>query len=216
MKRIAIIQARMSSTRLPGKVLKKVKGKSLITRMIERVQLAEKVDGIVVATSEKPEDDAIVAEVEGVLVFRGSLDDVLSRFQGAAEGADVVIRLTADCPLIDPKVIDQAIGMYESGHYEYVTNALERTYPKGMDVEVFSKKLLDEIAEKADDPYEREHVTPYLYQGKRETRIGHLKQKQNDSDLRITVDTPEDFALVKKLIGLEVDGLEEIVACLRG
>jgi spore coat polysaccharide biosynthesis protein SpsF len=218
MKRVAIIQARMSSTRLPGKVLKEVEGKPLLLWMLERVKGAKRVDEIVVATSTNPEDDSIVAAVQGVALFRGSLDDVLSRFQGAAEvtEADVVIRLTADCPLIDPRVIDEAIALYETGKYEYVTNGLERTYPKGMDVEVFSRKCLDEMGEKADDPYEREHVTPYLYQGKRKTKIGHLKQKEDDSDLRVTVDTPEDFIVVKSVIeSLGSPGLEEIVSYLR-
>jgi len=194
----------MGSTRLPGKVLKEVLGRPLLAYMIERVKQAKKVDEIIVATTHLAQDQPIIdlCNELNIPTFRGENQDVLSRFLEVADRHDlnVVIRLTADCPLIDPQVIDAAISLFEEGGVDYVTNALERTYPKGMDVEVFSREALEIMKEKAKDPYEKEHVTPYLYQGKEIFRHRHLKREEDRSSLRLTVDTLDDFTFVKHII----------------
>lgn len=199
---LAILQARMSSTRLPGKVLKPMLGRPLMGRQIDRIRRSTRVDRLVVATSDQIADDPVAAfcASEGVACFRGSLDDVLGRFHGAAIAfgpADHVVRLTADCPLIDWTVIDAAIDLHLRTGADCSGNVIERTYPDGLDVEVMTAATLARAAREAVDKYEREHVTPYIYRHPELFRLAHLTQAPNLAELRWTVDNPADFAMVE-------------------
>ncbi|NEO63206.1 MAG: NTP transferase domain-containing protein, partial [Moorea sp. SIO4G2] len=163
MKLVIIVQARMTSTRLPGKVLKQVLGKPLLDYQIERLRRVKLADEIVIATTINQTDEPIVELCNSISIpyFRGSEEDVLARYYGAAveHQADVVVRVTSDCPLIDPQVIDQVIQFYldHQGEYDYVSNSLQRTYPRGMDTEVFSFAALDEAFHEASAQPDREH-----------------------------------------------------------
>ncbi len=206
MKKVAIIQARMTSTRLPGKVLKEVLGKPLLAYQIERVKRSKLVDEIVIATTINETDIPIVnlCDKLGIKYYRGSEEDVLSRYYEAAviAKADIIIRLTSDCPVIDPYVIDQVINYYliSNNNYDYVSNSLVRTFPRGMDTEVFSFEALVNAYYNAKKKYEREHVTPYIYQNTDKFQIANVENKSNESKYRWTVDTEEDFLLIKKII----------------
>jgi spore coat polysaccharide biosynthesis protein SpsF len=201
---LAILQARMSSTRLPGKVMKPLLGEPMIGRQIERVARSRRIDRLAVATSVEPGDDPLAAYCEalGVGVFRGPLDDVLSRFMGAAEAfgpADHIVRLTADCPLADPDVIDACIDLHLAAGADYTTNGQQRTYPTGLDVEALPMAALATAAREASDAYDREHVTPYLYRRPERFKLAHLTQDTDTSRLRWTVDHPEDFDFVERV-----------------
>lgn len=202
----AIIQARMGSTRLPGKVLKKVLGKTLLEYQLERVQRASTIDETVVATTDNEKDNPIAELCErlSVPVYRGSEEDVLSRYYEAATlyHADVVVRLTSDCPLIDPEVIDKVTGTFltNSDQYDYVSNTLQRTYPRGLDTEVLPFRVLEEAFHSADKKPYREHVTLYVYQHPEKYRLFNYGNHTNESEYRWTVDTEEDFELIKKIL----------------
>jgi spore coat polysaccharide biosynthesis protein SpsF len=204
---VAIIQARMGSTRLPGKILKEVSGKTLLYYLIERLRQSERIDQVVIATTTHTKDDVLVKLCNewDIPVFRGSEEDVLERYYQAAQenNAQCVVRVTSDCPLIDPDIIDQTIALYleNLSEYDYTSNSRIQTFPRGMDVEVFSFDALSQAYNHAKKPYQREHVTPYLYDEPGKFRLGNLKNSAgNTSDIRLTVDTPEDFALVKKIL----------------
>ncbi len=213
---VAIIQARMTSSRLPGKVLAELRGRPMIEQMIARVRRARTLDGLWVATTNKPTDDPLVALCGrlGVPTHRGDELDVLARFLGAARAsdADIVIRLTADCPMSDPDLIDEIVGEYAKGDADYVSNVLVRTYPDGLDVEVFSRAALEEANEMALEPFHREHVTPWLQTGFRPglpTGRFRLRHVVNDIDLgvmRWTVDDAEDLDLLRILFKALPDG----------
>ena len=220
-----IIQARFASTRLPGKVLKKVLGKTLLEHLLERVKRSRLADKIIVATTERPEDKKIVAvaKAAGVLAFQGSEQDVLDRYYQAAKEyhADTMVRITGDCPLIDPKVIDQIIGFYTKNkdRFDYVSNVHPPTYPDGLDVEVCSFQTLERVWKEATLPSEREHVTPYIYTHPKTFRVGNVQYKTDISHLRLTVDTEEDLAVVKNILSAlskaqSSDSLEEILTLL--
>ncbi|RDY23314.1 acylneuraminate cytidylyltransferase [Romboutsia maritimum] len=202
---VAIIQARVGSTRLPRKVLKNIKGKTILAHVVERVKQSKYIDEIVIATSDLDKDDDIVKEVNkiGVLYFRGNELDVLSRYYGAAKSrrADVIVRITSDCPLIDPNIIDNLVKYYLENSYDIVTNAVadlsKRTYPRGLDTEVFSFKMLRLANENANKTYQREHVTPYIYE--HAENIYYYLNKFDYSKYRWTVDTKEDYILIKKI-----------------
>ncbi|WP_017726250.1 cytidylyltransferase domain-containing protein [Halalkalibacterium ligniniphilum] len=205
MKVVAIIQARMGSTRLPGKVLKAVMGKPLLAYQLDRLLKAESVDEIVIATTNQKADDPIVAfcKEKGIPYYRGSEMDVLSRYYEAAKKyqADAIVRMTSDCPIIDPSVVEEVIAVYKTGVYEYVSNTLERSFPRGMDTEIFSMAILKKAYDEADQPFEREHVTPYFYLHQSLFKLGNVCCKHGDmSEHRWTVDTEEDFALIKTII----------------
>lgn len=193
--RVGIIsQARMSSSRLPGKILRQVDGRPLIQWHLDRLKSANA--EVMIATTTNGLDDLVEeqAEIAGVSVFRGSEHDVLARFAGAAEIAeyDAVVRVTSDCPLIPADVINSAVRIYRSLDDEraYVTNCLERTYPRGFDCEVFSSALLQEAHKNATQQSQREHVTPYFYDGSSQTNVHHLKRDQDGAErFRLTVDT---------------------------
>lgn len=206
MNRVGVItQARMTSTRLPGKILLKAGGRSLLAHHIGRLLHAGL--PVYVATTTNETDDQVVTAAQdlGVPVFRGSESDVLDRFTRAADlfGLDTVARVTSDCPLIDGHLVRKGIEAYldASDPDAYVSNTIERTYPRGLDFEVFSAHALNEACAKADLPAEREHVTPYLYTN----RSGRTKTRQitrggDASRLRITVDTEDDYELIRRLI----------------
>lgn len=195
---VAVIQARMSSSRLPGKILKPLAGKPALLQLIDRARAVSRIDEVVLATSDDASDDVVAdaARGWGVRTVRGSLLDVLGRFQAAAEAAraDVVIRLTGDCPMHDPAVIAQAIDTHlSSGVVDYVSNAEERSFPDGHDVEVFSMAALSEAARAAQSVFEREHVTPWLRRHKVKRSI---VQHEDLSQLCWTLDTPDDYAFM--------------------
>ena len=201
---VAILQARMSSTRLPGKVLMPVAGRPMIERQLERLRRCATLSRIVVATSLDPTDDGLADHLRGmgVDVFRGSLTDVLDRYVGAALAYDVgedLVRLTADCPLADPGVIDDCVELRARLGVDYCSNGRRRTYPHGLDVEAFTLDALLIAGREATDPYDREHVTPFIYRHPERFSIGELAQAREDGHLRWTVDTPEDFAFVERV-----------------
>jgi len=200
---LIIVQARMTSTRLPGKVLLPLAGEPMLTRLLERLRRVLRAHGIVIATTTNATDDAIAALCvqQGVPCHRGSEHDVLSRYADAArlQGADVVVRITSDCPLIDPELIDQVIAAYQEGDSDYVSNMLLPTWPYGMAVEVFSAAALDQAHAEATQPADREHVTPFLYAHPERYRLRNVTSPVNLSQHRWTVDTPEDYELVSRL-----------------
>lgn len=200
---LAILQARTSSSRLPGKVLRPILGEPMLARHIERLRRSRKIDPLVIATSSEPSDDPLaeLCAQMGVHCHRGSLNDVLDRFYQAAKPLqpDHLLRLTGDCPLADPDVIDACIEFHLAGGYDYTTNALQPTFPDGLDVEVFRFKCLEEAWAEASLPSEREHVTPFIYRRPERFRIGHYRQERDLSWLRWTVDQPEDFQVVEAI-----------------
>lgn len=206
MKVAAIIQARMGSTRLPGKVLKKVLGKTLLEYQIERVKRAKTIDEIIIATTTKESDDPIVQLCQQLSIpyYRGSEEDVLSRYyEAAAEfNVDVIVRLTSDCPIIDPNVIDKVIKHYleNKDQYDYVSNSLTRTYPRGLDTEVMSYEVLKKAHEEAKDWVYREHVTAYIYHHPNQFKLCNVLNEKGESNHRWTVDTEEDFLLIKNVL----------------
>jgi spore coat polysaccharide biosynthesis protein SpsF len=217
----AIIQARMSSTRLPGKVLKDLpygSGVSDLVQVVRRTRRATTVDEVVVATSDRPEDDAIVAvcEAEGFPCFRGSLEDVLSRYYHAARefAFDVVVRVTADCPCIDPAIIDLVVKRHLEGGSDYTANNRLRTFPHGLDLEVVDAEALGLMNERAVAPFDREHVCPYLERDEFRKVNVEAPPDWYGPDIRVTLDTPRDYALlcaVFDYLGTDFDG-RDIVA----
>jgi len=225
MKTVAIVQARMGSTRLPGKVMMTAAGDPLLEHLLMRLRRSKRADDIVVATTELEKDDPVasLAKRLGVNVWRGSEDDVLARYHGAAlnASADAIIRVTGDCPLIDPAIVDLVASKFldSQSTIDYASNTLERTYPRGLDCEVFSFAALEEAHLKATDPMEREHVTPYIWRRPERFRIAQVTQDRDLSGHRWTVDTPEDFELVRRLLEALVPvrldfNLEDILAVL--
>lgn len=202
----AIVQARMGSTRLPGKVLKPVLGLPLLLILINRLKMAKTFSHIVVATTTNEEDNLIEAlcKQESILCFRGDSEDVLSRTLGAMRfyGVDVGIRITGDCPLIDPVIVDKAVRLFLNSYpsFDYVSNCIKRTYPRGMDVEVFSYEALERVFENNPTKEEREHVTYGILTKPKLFRLGSLEEKEDLSFLRLTVDTSEDFLLVSNIL----------------
>lgn len=200
---LGVLQARMTSSRLPGKVLADLQGEPMIVRQIERLRQARLLDGLVVATSTDASDDPLVEVLSSlpdpVPVVRGSLDDVLDRFVAVIEEYQpaVVVRLTADCPLASPQVVDTVIAAYMESDADYVSNTMKPTYPDGLDVEVVDASVLLDVARIATDPPEREHVTLGVYRRPEQYKIANVVGPQDLSDLRWTVDTPEDLAFVR-------------------
>jgi len=201
---LAILQARMSSRRLPGKVLAPVLGRPMIQRQIERIRHARRVDKLVVATSAMNDDNAIAefCLATGQLCFRGPLDDVLGRFVGALDAycpADHIVRLTADCPLIDWTIIDRCVNEHLSTGADYTSNAIVRTFPDGLDVEVVKSEALRIANANAQDRESREHVTPFIYSTTDRFQIHHVTQPANLAALRWTVDNADDLAFVRQV-----------------
>ena len=208
---LAILQARMSSTRLPGKVMRPMLGQPMMGRQIERLARSRMLDRLVVATSDDPGDDVVAdyAASLGCGVHRGPLHDVLERYRGAAEAfgaADNVVRVTADCPLADWRIVDACIERHLATGADYTSNTVERTYPKGLDVEVVKAPLIAVAAREGRDPYEREHVTPFFYRRPDRFRIDQLTQSRTLDHLRWTVDTPADHAFACRVYEALYDG----------
>ncbi len=180
-------------------------GQPMIGRQIERLQRAKSLDRLIVATSNQPEDDALAAYVDtlGIGVFRSSLTDVLDRFRGAAEatGARTVVRLTADCPLTDWRMVDDCVALHRSSRADHTSNGVRRTVPSGLDVEVMTRKALEDAWREATETYDREHVTPFLYRQPERFRLAFMDHRPDLSQLRWTVDTAADFAFVEGVYG---------------
>jgi spore coat polysaccharide biosynthesis protein SpsF len=195
----------MGSTRLPGKVLLDIGGLPMLARVLRRTSRAALLDEVVVATSRAPADDPIAraAAALGARVVRGSEDDVLLRYREAADasGADLIVRITADCPLIDPALIDQTIDAFRTAAppVEFAANTLVRTFPRGLDVEVLSRALLDTLDREAPAGYHRAHVTSFVYENAERFRTRSVEQPRALGHLRWTVDTPDDLAAVRAL-----------------
>lgn len=218
---LAVVQARMGSTRLPNKVMMPVAGKPLVAFLLERLAAARKVDNIIIATSESPGNHPLVETVTalGYRCEQGSEEDVLDRFVKAVsrhEG-DTIVRITGDCPLLDPAVVDACISLFEESGADYCSNIDPATFPDGLDVEVFSREALLLAGEQATDRYDREHVTPYLRRGDRFTRA-NLDNPQDLSAIRLTVDEEEDLALIRAIADAfaprTIFPLQEIIALL--
>lgn len=205
MKTALIVQARMGSTRLPGKVLLPLAGEPMLRRLLERLSRVALADSIVVATTTEAGDDVLeeFCRSEGINYYRGSSSDVLSRYFEAARrfDAELVVRITADCPLIDSSIIDRAIDLIRSsrGEIDYVSNMHPPTYPYGMAVEAFSFSNLAKAHREATQADEREHVTPYFYWNPDKFRLETISMHPDLSHHRWTVDTPQDYELVKRI-----------------
>ena len=199
-----IIQARMGSSRLPSKVLMKSDdGRPLLYYVINQLRYCTKVKNLVIATTTNQEDDEIekFANDNSVNIFRGKEKDVLDRYFQCAKkySFSTIVRITADCPLIDPQIVDKVIEKFFSGNYDFATNTLTRTFPIGTDVEVFSFSALNRAWENTQLPSEREHVTPYLRK-EENFKIINIENDKNISNLRLTVDRIEDFELIKQIL----------------
>ena len=202
---VAIIQARMGSSRLSGKIMLEVCKKPLLKHMIERIQLTETVDEIVIATSTNKNDDVIedFCKENKILCFRGSENDVLSRYKMVADiiHADIIVRLTSDTPLLDHIILDKVVQVYTKNKYDYVSNCLPlpRTYPDGMNVEVFSKKILDEMYYNAKKPSEREHVSLYVVMQPKKYKMYRVDYLNDVSHYRFNLDYELDYKLIKEI-----------------
>ena len=200
---VAIIQARLGSTRLPGKVLAPLAGASMLARVCRRVARAMLVDEVLVATTRHERDDAIVDECArlGFGVFRGSEHDVLDRYYHAAQAAraDLIVRVTSDCPLIDPGVIDRVVRAMLSRRGDYAANVLMRTFPRGLDTEVVTARALERAWRDARESYERVHVMPYFYRHPEWFRLVSVTGPHELGHWRWTVDSPEDLAFVREI-----------------
>lgn len=206
MKTVAIIQARMGSTRLPRKVMLDLAGQPMLVRDVNRVRRARTLDEVVVATTVKSDDDVIadLCESLGWLCSRGNEQDVLDRYYRVAveRVADVIVRLTSDCPLIDPDVIDLVVSEFKRLHpqLDYLSNTLpRRTFPRGLDTEVFSFRALEQAWRDDSNAAWREHVTPYIYRNPDIFKISGVASEVDYSEMRWTVDTPEDLEFARRI-----------------
>ncbi len=201
----AIIQARLGSTRLPGKVLKPLLNKPMLTRVVERVKKSRLIDEVVIATTTQSGDDLIadLCDKENWFCYRGSEDDVLDRYYQTAKQvkADYIVRITSDCPVIDPGVCDLIVASFLGivPHCDYASNCLSRSYPRGLDAEIFSFNALQQAWEKDDKPEWREHVTEYILHNTHLFKTHTIENPVDYSSYRWTVDTPEDFSLIEKI-----------------
>jgi|SRR3989344_5055916 len=224
MKIIATVEARMGSSRLPGKTLMQINGVPMLQILIERVKKSKLIDSIVVATTTNPKDDEIIdfCMKNNYNFFRGSEDDVLDRVLKAAKffGVDIIVRLTGDNPLVDPEIIDSIINFYLNNSYDYVCNFLPRTFPQGSEIQVFSVEVLNEVDKLGKEPVDREYVSWYIYQHPERYKIGNsIADSRNEfPSLRLSVDYLEDFQLIKKIIehfGNYFISLADIVTFIR-
>jgi spore coat polysaccharide biosynthesis protein SpsF len=201
MKIVTIIQARMGSTRLPGKVMKDLGGASVLARVVHRLRLAALTGELVVATTHDRADDVIVEECNRLSVkfCRGEQEDVLDRYYQAAQafGADAVVRITSDCPMIEPETTDKTIRAFLDRRPDYASNALQRTYPRGLDTEIMTSDALARAWMEAKEPYQRSHVTAYIYENPKKFRIVSITGEGDYSHQRWTVDTPEDLKFIR-------------------
>ena len=203
MKITAIVQARMGSTRLPGKVLMNLGGETVLARVLRRLGRASRIDGVVVATTDTARDDEIGTECARLQVscFRGSEHNVLDRYLRAAEQfrSDMIVRVTADCPLVDPEMVDEVVAACITRDVDLSCNDAPHTFPRGLDVEAFTVETLRRVQDMAEQPYQREHVTPVVYERPDIFRIYSVRGDRDLSHLRWTVDTPEDLTLTRAI-----------------
>lgn len=203
---VAIIQARLGSTRLTGKVLKKIKDKFVLDYVIDRLRLCKNLDNIVLATTVNKKDDRLqqYAVDKKIDYYRGSEEDVLSRYFHAAKefNANIIVRITSDCPLIDPIIVDKAIKKHIENKADYTANIIKRTFPRGLDVEVLNFNVLKNTFENAKERYQREHVTAYIREKPIDFKLQNIEAegKLRRPDFRITLDTKEDLELIKKIL----------------
>jgi len=199
-----IVQARMGSSRLPGKVMKKIGDKFLLDYVLEQLQSSKKIEKLFVATTTLSMDDVICNHLssKNISFFRGSANDVLDRYVQCAKNFSIntIIRITADNPLIDPNIVDLVIEKFQNANCDYATNCLPRTFPYGTEVEIFSFEKLHQVWLNAKKPSEREHVTPYFYNHPELFKIANLENSKNISNLRWTVDRKNDLKLVQTII----------------
>lgn len=199
----AIIQCRLGSTRLPRKIFLDLNGKPVIKHVVERIKKSKKIKKIIIATTLEPEDDEICkwCEKESLDYFRGDNKDVLSRFYHCANHFKVskIVRVTSDCPLIDPEIIDKTIELFTNEKSDYASNNLEKTFPHGFDTEIFSFKSLETAYLNSTSEIEKEHVTQFIRKRPREFKLSNLSSKRNLSGIRVTIDEKEDLILMKKI-----------------
>lgn len=218
---IAIIQARTSSTRLPGKVLMSIGNKTILEWVIERTKKASYVDEVIVATSTKKQDDIIekLCKKLNIKCFRGSEEDVLSRYYEASKQikANIIVRITADCPFADPLIIDEIIKIHLKNKNDCTMNNTENSYPRGTDVEVFNFECLEEAHLNADKPYQREHVSPYMWKDSKRFKVEIISKPFNYSHVRLCVDEIDDLTFLKELykkLNGELFTLQDIMSVL--
>lgn len=201
-----IVQARTSSTRLSKKVLKDINGKPMILHIVNRLKKIKNVDQIILATTNNKEDDILakIAKENNISIFRGDELDVLGRYYNCAKkfDSDPIIRITADCPLIEPSLVDEMLNFYLINDYDYVSNTLEPTFPDGLDIEIFSNTSLKNAEKNAKLPSEREHVTPYIKKNSNLFKTFNFKNKVDLSHIRLTVDEKEDLELIRKIFSI--------------
>lgn len=201
---VAVLQVRMSSRRLPGKALRTIRGRVLLGHVVDRVRRCRTIDGLWIATSTAPDDDAIAefARMEAVDLYRGALDDVASRLLNAALAgqADALVRINADSPLIDPGIVDQAVETYRTRQAELVSNVVRRTFPKGQSVEVIAVPALRRAVEAMTTANEREHVTPWFYANPTRVRIVGFESSEPRPQMQLSVDTLEDLQRVEAIL----------------
>ena len=207
MKVVCLVLARVGSTRLPGKILKEICGKTILHHEIDRLKKCKEIDEIVIATTDKEDDDKIVNEAKKLSVkyFRGSENDVLSRFYYSAKenNADIIVRVTSDCPCIDFEILDKMLiyfkDKYKEKQVDYLSNTIKRTYPRGYDIEIFTFSALEKSYINAKKEYEREHVTPYIYDKTNNFLKLSFENTEDYSKYRVTLDTIEDFIVIKNI-----------------
>jgi spore coat polysaccharide biosynthesis protein SpsF len=201
MKIVTIVQARMGSSRLPGKVMLDLMGSTVLARVVQRLRRAKFTGELVIATTRNRVDDVIVSECDriGVKVFRGEEEDVLDRYYGAARAfnADVIVRITSDCPLIEPEISDHTIRAFLERLPDYASNTLQRTFPRGMDTEIVTAQALMDAWKSAKQPYQRSHVTAYIYENPGLFDLLSVPGKVDHSWQRWTLDTPEDLRFIR-------------------
>lgn len=201
---LAILQARMSSSRLPGKVAKEVLGMPILAYEISRILQSKKINKLIVATSTNLEDDVVeqIAQKSGVECFRGDLNNVLSRYYlcAKAQNAKHIVRLTGDCPIIDPTLIDEIISFHLLNQADYTSNGVERTFPDGLDTEIMTFETLEKTYQNASTKDELEHVTYYIYTHPELFKILQYTNNEDLSHIRWTLDYPEDFEKLKSII----------------
>ncbi len=197
----AIVQARVGSSRLPGKVLKKINKKETILLLLNRLSRSKKIDDIIVAIPKKSKDDKLykILVKNNYKVFRGSENNVLKRYCDCATKFSIynILRITGDNPLVDPNLVDKVVDIYQKKNFDYISNIEKRTFPKGLDIEVFSHKALQQAYLKTNSKFDKEHVTPYLRRNL--SKRYNYVSKEDFSSIRITLDTIHDLNLIKKI-----------------
>ncbi len=221
---IIVIQARMGSSRLPGKVLMRVNDKPLISYLFKRLEPLKHPTSLLLATTDSPKDDVLeeYAKSNNLKYYRGSENDVLDRFYKAVSPykPDIIVRITADCPLTDHRIIDRGLDFFENGDFDYVSNVHPPTFPDGFDVEIFTYNALEKAWHEAKKSFEREHVTPYIWKNPQIFKLGNFEWSEDLSKYRLTVDEKEDFILIQEILehfksNWETVSMENIISFLK-